>query len=45
MIGIYVISGLMVVSAFITAAFYVNEHRVVATIAKTVSSLTVISAA
>lgn len=39
MIGIYVISGLMVVSAFITAAFYVNEHRVVATIAKTVSSL------
>ena len=39
MIGIYVISGIMVVSAFITAAFYVNEHRVVATIAKTVSSL------
>lgn len=39
MIGIYVISGIMVVTAFITAAFYVNEHRVVATIAKTVSSL------
>lgn len=39
MIGIYVISGIMVVTAFLTAAFYVNEHRVVATITKTVSSL------
>ncbi len=39
MIGIYVISGVMIVTAFLTAAFYVNEHRVVATIAKTVSSL------
>lgn len=39
MIGIYVISGIMIVSAFLTAAFYVNEHRVIATIAKTVSSL------
>lgn len=39
MIGIYVISGIMTVTAFLTAAFYVNEHRVVATIAKVVSSL------
>lgn len=39
MIGIYVISGIMIVTAFLTAAFYVNEHRVIATIAKTVSSL------
>lgn len=39
MIGIYVISGIMIISAFLTAAFYVNEHRVIATIAKTVSSL------
>ncbi len=39
MIGIYVISGIMVVTAFLTAAFYVNDHRVVATITKTVSSL------
>lgn len=39
MIGIYVISGIMVVTSFLTAAFYVNEHRVVATITKTVSSL------
>lgn len=39
MIGIYVISGIMIVTALLTAAFYVNERRVVATITKTVSSL------
>lgn len=39
MIGIYVISGIMIVTAFLTAAFYVNERRVIATITKTVSSL------
>ena len=39
MIGIYVISGIVIATAFLTAAFYVNEHRVVATIAKVVSSL------
>lgn len=39
MIGIYVISGIMIVTAFLTAAFYVNERRVIATITKTISSL------
>lgn len=39
MIGIGIISGIMMVTAFLTAAFYVNERRVIATIAKTVSSL------